>query len=124
MSFDQDVTDIYIQCSGGNVEGKLEKIINRFPVKHRKLVGLRATYIKQKLIWCKRIERKEHEVFLCGACVVTKAAGMYKCSKCALKKEDCLNRSHVPQIVNVEIVYEAYMKEHRKFAGKENVNKR
>lgn len=116
MSFDEDVERIYTtpNAPGDYVAKELEKIIFRFPEEHRMLVGLRASFIKHRLIYEDKISFTRHTNEYCGVCLVV---GISKdgpnCGQCPVYTP-CMQRNRIGRKHNMMAAYGAYMKEHEK----------
>ena len=70
MSFDEEIERIYLNAKNPNdILDKLEKVLTCYPKEHKLLVGLRASYLKQRLILEERIDKYEHDEVACGCCI-------------------------------------------------------
>lgn len=112
MGFDEQVEEIYLEGGWWAVEYE----VRSFPVNQRMLVGLRATFIKQRLIWEGKLDRESLED-PCGVCCAVPQimdTDGPDCDFCPLLVACGERFSRSPE-TNMMRAFEAYMAEHKKF---------
>jgi hypothetical protein len=109
-NFDKRIEDIYVNCKDPDyVPPELEKEFKRYPGEYKLLLGTRATFIKQKLLYEKKISNC-HLKKLCGLCVYF---GFF-CTACPAVGY-CRKLRLITPYDRMMIAYAIYMKEHKKF---------
>lgn len=122
MNFDEKIESIYLNADDQSsfiytyIDNQLKEVLLRYPPEHRLLVGLRASYIKQRLILEGRIDKKVHDDIVCGLCVVlAELRGKHFDCRICLLSTPCFHRHDYSDKRNLKEVYKAYMNEHKKF---------
>jgi len=115
MGFDEEVRGIYRKWRDSD---DLEVLIGCFPPEHRMLVGLRATFIKQRMIWERKLKKRVQDDEPCGVCIAVSlecSGGQgIDCDHCPVQMA-CAGRGESTAQENMMHAYRAYMKEHNKF---------
>jgi len=108
-SFDERIEAVYMESVYGYTCSPLREEIRAFPPEYRALVGARATFIKQRLLYEKKIG-VQHIKNSCGLCMVHPSS----CDQCPAEQH-CPKIDSLSPYRRMMITHKIYMAEHEKF---------